>query len=221
MTTALTYTAATISFDAATRTISDSANGFNFIAGTRLRITGSASNNKDVTLYSVATGALVINTGETLTNESAGATVTLSVLTPVQYIIREVAAVVGAVSNIRQAPTNPNETQSVDPFAVTYLANGVINISPIATKKDLLNVVVDVLIARTDLARNIATLTPFVDSVPYALVSEASSGGDLFSNTIQTFGGVQIQFLPQVDYANKQMIGYRFVMQDVKVLVNL
>lgn len=136
-------------------------------------------------------------------------------------VITQVADVVSRVQGIRQAPVNPSETQNIDPFAVTYLFNGRIEIGPVGTRKNLHQIAVDVFVARTDLPRNLATLHPFVDSVPFALMSEVSDGGSLFNSTIQTFGGLETTFLPSVDYGGKQMIGYRFVMEDVKVLVNL
>lgn len=72
-------TATTISFTAASKTISDSANGFvtaGFRAGASITITGSASNNGTFTIVSVAVGAIVV--AETLVNESVGATVVMS-----------------------------------------------------------------------------------------------------------------------------------------------
>jgi hypothetical protein len=136
-------------------------------------------------------------------------------------VITQVADVVSRVQGIRQAPVNPNETQNVSPFAVTYLFSGRINVGPIGTRKNLHQIAVDLFVERTDLARNIAALNPFIDSLPFALLSEVSDGGSLFNSTIQTFDGISTTFLPSVDYGGKQMIGYRFVLENVKVLVNL
>ena len=77
------YTAATLSFTAATKTIADSAQGLaRFQTGTRLQITGSTSNNG---FYTVATGGVAASlvVAETLVNEIAGASVTLSDVTDV------------------------------------------------------------------------------------------------------------------------------------------
>lgn len=72
------YTASTLSFTAATKTIADSANGLIFItAGDIVTITGSVSNNGT---YKVATGgsAASFTVEETLVNEAAAASVTLA-----------------------------------------------------------------------------------------------------------------------------------------------
>lgn len=74
-----TITASTISFTASTKTIADSANGFvtaGFRAGNSIVVTGSASNNNTFTIVSVAAGAIVV--AETLIDESAGASDTIT-----------------------------------------------------------------------------------------------------------------------------------------------
>jgi len=72
------YTASSLSFTAATKTIADSANGLAFIQpGDIVTITGSASNNG---VFKAATGgnAASFTVEETLVNEAAGASVTLA-----------------------------------------------------------------------------------------------------------------------------------------------
>lgn len=79
---ASTRTATTISFVSGTKTIADSGNGLvtaGFKQGTQITITGSASNNGTFTIVSVAAGAIVV--AESLVNESAGASVTITSVT--------------------------------------------------------------------------------------------------------------------------------------------
>ena len=79
------YTATTLSFTAATKTIADTANGLAFIkAGDIITITGSASNNG---AYKVATSgsAASFTVEETLINEAAAASVTLTLPTHVTH----------------------------------------------------------------------------------------------------------------------------------------
>jgi len=135
--------------------------------------------------------------------------------------IAAIAAVVDSVSGITLAPTYPRETMNETPFAVTYVTNGEIDAGPIGTRKSLTNIAIDVLIIRRDIALDMETLTPFIDSVPAALLTEISTGGDIFSGTIDTFESISIEFLPQIDYGGVQMIGYRFLMNNVKILVSL
>lgn len=82
LTTGATQTSTTISFTASTHTIADSANGFvtsGFKAGSSIIVAGSASNNGTYTVVSVSAGAIVVV--ETLVNESAGSSVTISAVT--------------------------------------------------------------------------------------------------------------------------------------------
>jgi len=73
-------TAATISFTAATKTIADSGDGLGFIqAGELIRVSGSTSNNRIYRVVTAAAGAITV--AETITDESAGASITIEVLT--------------------------------------------------------------------------------------------------------------------------------------------
>ena len=132
-----------------------------------------------------------------------------------------IAAVVDGVSGITLAPTYPRETMNESPFAVTYVSSGEIDIGPIGTRKSLENIAIDVLVVRRDVALDMETLTPFLDSIPAALLAEVSTGGDIFSGTISTFESISIEFLPFIDYGAVQMIGYRFMMNNVKILISL
>lgn len=135
--------------------------------------------------------------------------------------IAAIAAVVDSVAGVNLSPTYPQETMNESPFAVTYLVNGEIDIGPIGTRKNLVNIAVDLLIPRRDISTDMETLLPFVDSIPAALVGEISTGGDVFSGTIDTFEMLMIEFIPSVEYGGVQMIGYRFTMTNVKILVEL
>jgi hypothetical protein len=132
-----------------------------------------------------------------------------------------IAAVVAGVSGIKRAPDNPMENINEYPFALIYVMDGAINIGPIGTKKSLINIAIDLLTVRRDISLDMAILTPYLDSLALALVSELSTGGDQFTNTISTFGVLRLEFLPIYPYAGAEMIGYRFVMEDVKLLLNL
>lgn len=131
----------------------------------------------------------------------------------------QIAAVVANVTGIHQAPANPNETQNDFPVAVIYLQTGNLGAGPIGTRKSLYNIAIDVLTPRLDLANDLAILDPFVDTVPAALIAEVSSGGDRFSGTISTFEEITMQYIA-LDYAGVPVRGYRFVLNNVKILSN-
>lgn len=69
------YRARTISFDADTKTITDTAEGFTFEAGDFFMVLGSEKNDGFYSVDSAAAGAIVVN--ESLQDEDAGADVKL------------------------------------------------------------------------------------------------------------------------------------------------
>lgn len=132
----------------------------------------------------------------------------------------QIARVVSDVTGIRQALVNPGETQNEYPFAAIYLASGNLGAGAQGTRKSLYNVVVDVLTRRINLPDDLALLDPFVDSLPAALLAEVSGDGERFEQTISTFDEITMQFIPMTKYAEVEMIGYRFILNDVKILAN-
>lgn len=78
-TNAATITGTGISFDAASKEIRDSGNGFvtaGFRAGQTVAVTGTSNNNGNFTIVSVAAGVLVVE--ETVVDESAGGSFTVA-----------------------------------------------------------------------------------------------------------------------------------------------
>ena len=139
----------------------------------------------------------------------------------IEAAITAISGVVAGVSGIVAAPNYPSDIQSDGPFAAIYLSTGTLALGAVGTKRDLINITVDVLVRRTDLASNLATLTPLIDTVSLALANEVSGSGQRFSGTISTFESIQLSLLPNIDYSGVQHIGYRFNMQNVKILVSL
>lgn len=135
--------------------------------------------------------------------------------------ISAIVNVLSGVSGLRDVPVNPPESIGADTFAVVYPMSGTINIGPIGSRKALHVIAVDVLTTRTDLARDIQKLKPYIDTVADALISEVSDGGTLFTNTINTFGSLSYSWIQNADYGGVPVVGYHFLMNDVKILVNL
>ena len=129
-----------------------------------------------------------------------------------------IAAVVGGVSGVKKVPAVPMENINEYPFALVYPMDGVINVGPVGTRKSLTNIFIDLLTVRRDINLDLTLMIPFIDSVSLALNSEISYSGDRFSGTIQTFENVRFEFLPIYPYAGPDMIGYRFIMENVKIL---
>jgi hypothetical protein len=147
---------------------------------------------------------------------------------PLEKAVRNVVTVLRGVSpftNSNQVPLNPPETQSYTMFAIVYPFSGSIDVGPTATRKALHSIAIDVLRKRADLARDIEAVKPLIDTVPDALIREVSydsdsNPGDRFSNSISTFGKLSYTWI-STDYAGVAHIGYHFLMEDVKILINL
>lgn len=129
-----------------------------------------------------------------------------------------IAAVVDGVDGVKRAPGVPMENINDYPFALVYPADGEMNIGPVGTRKSLSNIFIDLLTVRRDINLDLTLMIPFIDSVTLALNNEISYNGDRFSGTIQTFEKVRFEFLPMYPYAGPDMIGYRFIMENVKIL---
>lgn len=129
-----------------------------------------------------------------------------------------IVSVISGVTGINQAPTNPNETQNIFPFALVYLSTGTLVLGAVGTRKSLYNIAIDVVTNRMNLPDDLAILTPFVDTIPAALEAQVSGAGARFTSTISTFDSITVQFLPEFKYDGVQCIGYRFVMNNVKIL---
>lgn len=138
-----------------------------------------------------------------------------------ESVLAQVQTVVAAVSGISQAQWQPGETQNTNLFTVIYVQHDIAKVGPVGTRRGLSTICVDALKTRTWLPNDMAAIVPLLDLIPLALIAEVSPGGGLFGKTIQTFGTVDITLLPKVEYAEVPLIGYRFAMKDVKVLIDL
>ena len=134
--------------------------------------------------------------------------------------LTQIAIVVSSVNGIHQAPAHPTETFNDFPFAAIYLTTGNLGVGAIGTRKSLYNIAIDVLTRRINLPDDLALLNPFLDTIPEALLAEVSGNGNRFESTISTFDEITMQFIPMTKYAEVEMIGYRFIMNNVKILVN-
>ena len=137
----------------------------------------------------------------------------------VRTALDAIVSVVSAVSGIRQAPTNPTDNPSAYPFAICYPMDGVLVNGAMGTRKFLVNIAIDVYTAKKDMARDMALITPFIDTIAAALLAEVSDSGDRFGGLISAIGDISFELLGDPPpYAGVQVIGYRFMMTNVKIL---
>jgi hypothetical protein len=131
---------------------------------------------------------------------------------PIESAVSAVVTLVRTVTGVMQVPVNPPDTVNVATFAVVYAQSGTIDNGVIGTKKALHNIAVDILTTRTDLARDMARIKPFIDLFATALLADPT-----FAGTVQTYENITYE-LVTTDYASVPMIGYKFLLNNVKIL---
>lgn len=135
--------------------------------------------------------------------------------------VTAIAAVVDGVSGVASAPAIPEENINERVFALTYVMTSAVEISETGTKQHLAMIAIDLLTPLVNMKAALTTLLPLSDSVSTALITEATPAGDMFSGTLDTFSFLRIEFLPSYVYGNVPMIGYRIIMEDVKLKLDL
>jgi hypothetical protein len=135
--------------------------------------------------------------------------------------VTAIAAVVDNVSGVASAPAIPTENINERVFALTYVMTSAVEISETGTKQHLAMIAVDLLRPLLNLSADLTILLPIADAISTALITEATSAGDMFTGALDTFATLRVEFLPQYIYSNVQMIGYRIVLEDVKLKLDL
>lgn len=146
---------------------------------------------------------------------------------PIEDALDEIVTVVRAISGINQVPINPPETINVATFGLVYAESGVVGINAlgqtalgsVGARAGFHNIIIDILTKRTDLARNILFVKPFIDTVTSALLYEITPAGTQFNGKVTTFGLIRYEWI-NVVYAKVVYTGYRFTMENVKILIN-
>lgn len=133
---------------------------------------------------------------------------------PIEATCTAVVNILKAITALKQVPVDPPDTVNVDTFAVVYPGSGNITNGVVGTKKSLHNIVVDILTKRTDLARDMARVKALIDPVKTALLADPT-----LTSTAQTFESLSYE-LTNTDYASVPVIGYKFTINNVKILAD-
>ena len=141
----------------------------------------------------------------------------------IENAITEIANVVAATTGINAPQATPRENANEFPFAMVYLMEGEGNAESEGWTTELHSIAIDLLVPREwGIEIVFETLHPILDDLKVALWSEvAKTGGDAFNSSIDTFSVMRFQFLPEYIYNNTEMIGYRTIMEQVKLLTTL
>lgn len=136
--------------------------------------------------------------------------------------VTAVAAVTASVSGVDAAPAFAIFNVRENVFALHYVMTSIIDISETGTKQHLALIACDLITPFVDVINDdLETILGLTDDISTAFVREASVGGDMFSGTLDTFSNCRIEFLPNYIYGNVQYIGYRIILEDVKLKLDL
>jgi hypothetical protein len=136
--------------------------------------------------------------------------------------VTAVAAVVAGVSGVDSSPAFPKFNINERVFALNYVMVSVVEISETGTKQHLATIASDLLtplLGAED--ADLQTILGIVDAASTALIQEASTGGDMFSGAIDTYSNCRIEFLPTYVWNNAAYIGYRIMLENVKLKLDL
>jgi len=140
-----------------------------------------------------------------------------------QTCIPAIANVVAATSAIKGVQSLPMDNANDYPFAMVYLLEGNSGNNTSQSLEDLDNIAIDILVPlEWGLGKCFPLLNAAIDELKVDLVKEVTNDvghqGGHFSFSIDTFQDLQIYFLPEYPYGNVQMIGYRIVIMQVKLI---
>lgn len=129
-----------------------------------------------------------------------------------QAAIDEIQAQVATVSGIRAAPDEPPEAINAFPFAVCYASSGRYSIGPPDVMHGMHSIILEVHVARVDLARDVGRAMGYAKSIPNR-VFYALKAGTL--PALETIGAIRYEFGAMM-YAGQKTLGFRFTLENVK-----
>ena len=141
--------------------------------------------------------------------------------------ISEIITVLRTVDGIDNVPLNPPSVMSYSTFGLVYPFTGSFTMgAPTGTKRALHNIAIDVLTKNIDIARVIREMKPYIDTVSMAFGRQISydsdsNPGSQFNGSIETFSTLDYSWIPPTEYGGVAVVGLHFIMNNVKILVNL
>ena len=137
--------------------------------------------------------------------------------------LEAIAGVVASVSGVGASPAFLEFNINEKVFANNYIMTGSAEISETGTKQWLLTIASDLITPLVNVANeDIQFILQLTESISTALITETTSGGDMFGGAIDTFNILRLEFLPgNYFYNGVPHIGYRLMLEDVKLKINL
>src|SRR5690349_18989596 len=117
-----------------------------------------------------------------------------------EFVCSEVVNVLRTVDGIDQVPLNPTSVQSCTTFGLVYPNSGTTEATPTGTRRSMHVIAIDLLTKNIDIARAMAQLKPFVDTVSLACLQQVSydsdgNPGSQFNGSMETFGSISYSWL--------------------------
>ena len=111
--------------------------------------------------------------------------------------LARVQVLVGALSGIRRAPTDPPASMNVFPFSIAYVGAGEWTEYSNGGKQFLGDLMLELHVAFKDLPRNVAELMTYAESIPNAILGDGSN----LNSTVSSVNGIRFDGLRVVAYA--------------------
>lgn len=117
--------------------------------------------------------------------------------------IAQLASLIGDISGIRSAPTEPPEKITAFPFAVTYAGAGTWTKPPAAHEYSG-ELVLELHVARKNLPRSTEQLMAYVQSIPEAIGENPTLNGAIMTVEFP----IKFSGLTQMEYAGVETLGF-------------
>lgn len=132
-------------------------------------------------------------------------------MSSLSLLLNKIMAQVAEIDGIRSVYECPPEEVGPTPVAVAYPESGMTTTEFHNEKLDLVSVVVEVMVPRNDLAKDVAKVVAFHDSVLNALVKDPK-----FDGAADTFDYIEWTFGP-LAWGEIEMVGYKFIIRGIKI----
>jgi len=134
-------------------------------------------------------------------------------ITDIQEVISQIQRrLASRVQGLRAAPSRPPDGMGYYPFAVCFPAEGVLNSGPPGLVTGLHTLIIQVHLARRDLARDVASATPMIKDVANEIFAGLEDGT---LDAMQTFEQIVYEF-GGMEWAGQETIGVQFRIEGVK-----
>lgn len=132
-------------------------------------------------------------------------------------------AVIASVSGIDKSEATALFNVNDRIFALNYVMTSAAELSELGTVQDLATLSSDILTPLIGMTNEIRTILAIANSAKNACLSEMSSAGTgtMFDGEIDTFSHCRIEFIPFYPYNNIPHIGYRVLLEGVKLKLDL